>query len=180
MAEIGIYHLVLTVGPILKAGYTRGMGGITPAGNADAFLSTPFDWFCPRPVSLIAHQNVPLSVLLNAGRCEHLWPDLALLFFARERSDELPKDSSSSIRVSSLLETMCSFPLLRAVVCFAWLLSCTSFSLRSCLFLLGLADNHFHATDVQRDLAVPSSVLPAPPVSSPCLDANEEIDLQVT
>ena len=47
-------------------------------------------------------------------------------------------------------------------------------------FLLGLADDRFHTTDVQRDPAIPSPVLPAPLVSSLCLDANEEICLQAT
>ena len=31
----------------------------------------------------------------------------------------------------------------------------------------------FHAADVQRDPAISSSALPAPPISSPCLNANE-------
>ena len=61
-----------SVGPVLKARYTSGMGGITPVGNADTFLGTSFDWFCPRPISLLARQNVPLSALLNAGRYECL------------------------------------------------------------------------------------------------------------
>ena len=45
-------------------------------------------------------------------------------------------------------------------------------------FLLGPANDHFPVVDVQRDPAIPSSVLPAPPISSPCLDVNEEIDLR--
>ena len=47
-------------------------------------------------------------------------------------------------------------------------------------FLLGPANDRFHAIDVQRDPAIPSFVLPAPLVSSPCLDTNEEINLQAT
>ena len=43
-----------SVGPILKAGYTDGMIGITLMGNADAFPSVAFGWLCPRPISLIA------------------------------------------------------------------------------------------------------------------------------
>ena len=35
-------------------------------------------------------------------------------------------------------------------------------------------------TDVQHYPAIPSPVLPAPPVSSSCLDSNEEIDLRAT
>ena len=45
-------------------------------------------------------------------------------------------------------------------------------------FLLGPANNHFHAEDVQRDPVIPLSTLPSPLVSSPCLNANEGIDLQ--
>ena len=48
------------------------------------------------------------------------------------------------------------------------------------LFLLGPTNDRFPTADFQCDLAISSSVLPAPPVSSPCLGANEEIDLQVT
>ena len=47
-------------------------------------------------------------------------------------------------------------------------------------FLPRPADYRFHAADVQRDPAIPSYVWPAPPVSSLCLDTNEEIDLQTT
>ena len=36
-------------------------------GNADAFLGALFGWFHPRPISLLAQQNVPLSALLNVG-----------------------------------------------------------------------------------------------------------------
>ena len=70
---------------------------------------------------------MPPLALLNAGRCERLWLDLALLFFAGERSGGLLEDNSSSARVSMLSGTMRSFPLLRAIGCFAWLLSCMSF-----------------------------------------------------
>ena len=47
-------------------------------------------------------------------------------------------------------------------------------------FLPRPVDNRFHSIDVQRDPAIPSSILPTPPVSSPCLDANEGIDLHAT
>ena len=92
-----------------------------PACNAVAFSGTLFCWFCPRSVSLLAQKNVPLSTLLNARRCEHFWCDVASLLFARKRSDELPEDSSSSVRVSTLLGMIGSFPLLRGgrVLCLA-------------------------------------------------------------
>ena len=48
------------MGPVPKARYTGGMGGITPVGNADAFSGTLFGWFCPRPVSLLAQWNMLL------------------------------------------------------------------------------------------------------------------------
>ena len=47
-------------------------------------------------------------------------------------------------------------------------------------FLPRLVNDRFHAVDVQRDPEIPSSALLAPPVSSPCIDANEEIDLRAT
>ena len=77
------------------------MGGTTPVGNADTFPTTSFGWFYPRPVSLLARQNVLLSTLLNAGRCECLWRDLALLLFVEEKFSELPEDNSSSAGVST-------------------------------------------------------------------------------
>ena len=57
---------------VLKAGYIGGMGSIMPTCNENAFLGTPFGWFCPRLVSLLAWQNVPLLALLNVGRGEPL------------------------------------------------------------------------------------------------------------
>ena len=41
-------------------------------GNADAFLGASFSWFYPQPVFILAQRNVPLSALLNTGRCECL------------------------------------------------------------------------------------------------------------
>ena len=46
-------------------------------------------------------------------------------------------------------------------------------------FLPGLANDHFHATDVQHGPAISSYALLAPPASSPSPDANGGIDLQV-
>ena len=46
-------------------------------------------------------------------------------------------------------------------------------------FLPGPVNDRFHTVDVQRDPAIPLSTLLAPPVSFPCLDTNEEIDLRV-
>ena len=45
-------------------------------------------------------------------------------------------------------------------------------------FLPEPANDRSHVADAQRDSAILSSVLLALPVSSPCLDANEEIDLR--
>ena len=47
-------------------------------------------------------------------------------------------------------------------------------------FLPRPANDSFHVIDVQHDPAIPISVLLSPHVSSPCLDANEEIDLRAT
>ena len=88
-------------------------------GNVDSFSGTSFGWFFPWHVSLLARSNVPLSTLLNAGRCNYLWCDLALLVFVGERFGELPEDNSSSVGVSASSRMMGSFPLLRAVGCLA-------------------------------------------------------------
>ena len=90
-----------------------------PVGNANEFSSTSFGWFYPRPISFLARRNLPLSTLLNAGRCECLWLDLALLLFAGERFRELSEDNSSPVGVSTSSGTMGSFPLSRAVGCLA-------------------------------------------------------------
>ena len=45
-------------------------------------------------------------------------------------------------------------------------------------FLIRPVDNRFRAAGVQRVPVIPSSILLAPSVSSPYLDANEGIDLQ--
>ena len=77
------------------------MINITPVGNAYTFSGAAFGWLFPRPVSLLAQQSRSLSMLLNAGRCECPWPDLALLLFIGEGFGELLKDSSSSARIST-------------------------------------------------------------------------------
>ena len=53
-----------------------------------------------------------------------------------------------------------------------------SFRQDRAFFLPRPVENRFHAIDVQHDSTILSSVLLAPPVSSPCLDVNEEIGLQ--
>ena len=45
--------------------------------------------------------------------------------------------------------------------------------------LLGIVDDRFHTTGAHHVPAIPSFVSLASPVSSPYLDANEEIDLLV-
>ena len=55
-----------------------------------------------------------------------------------------------------------------------------SFAKIAFFFPPGLANDRFHVVDVQRNPAIPSSTLLAPLVSSPCLDANEGIDLWAT
>ena len=47
-------------------------------------------------------------------------------------------------------------------------------------FLPRPVNDRFHTTIVQRNLAIPLSILPSFLVPSPCLDANKEIDLRVT
>ena len=87
------------------------MIGTTPIRNAYAFPSATFSWLHSRPIFPLARRSMPLSELLNIGRCECLWRDLALLLFSGERFGELPKDNSSSARVSMLSGTLGFFPL---------------------------------------------------------------------
>ena len=47
-------------------------------------------------------------------------------------------------------------------------------------FLLKPADDRFHIASAQHIPTIPSLVSLAPPVSSPYLDTNKEIDLQAT
>ena len=104
--QIAATCCMLSIGHVLKARYAGGMGGTMLVCNADSFPGTPFGWFYPRPISLIAWQNVPPLALLNDGRCECLCHDLALLFFVRERSDELLEGNLSFARVSMLSGTI--------------------------------------------------------------------------
>ena len=118
---------------------------------------------------------MPLLALLNAGRCECLWRDLAL-----ERFGELPKDNLSSAGVSTLSRTMGSFALSRGLGALLDRYLARLFLQDHVFFLPRLTNDCFHGADVQRDPAIPSSVLLASPVPSPCLDANEEIELRAT
>ena len=73
----------------------------TPIGNAYTFLEAVFGWLYPWHISLLVGRSKPLSVLLNAGRCECLWHDLEQLLFTEEGFGELPEDNSSSAGVST-------------------------------------------------------------------------------
>ena len=110
------------------------MINITPVGNAYAFSGAAFGWLCPRHVSLLAWLSRSLSMLLNAGRCECPWPDLALLLFTREGFGELLKENSSSVWISTSPGMMGLFPLSQKVWCFAYMLSYASPLLRLYLF----------------------------------------------
>ena len=152
------------------------MIGTTPVGNAYEFSGTAFGWLCSRPISLLTVWSRPLSVLLNAERCKYLWRDLSLLLFTKERFSELPEDNSSSTRVSMLSWTM-SFFLYREWSGALLGRNLAHIFCQDCSFLQpGPANGRFPAAYVQRDPTIPSFVLLALPVSSPCLDANEETD----
>ena len=101
-----------------------------------------------------------------------------MLLFARERFGELPKDNSLFAGVSTSSRTMGFFPLSRVVGCLVDCYLARLFYQDHTFFLPGPAKDHFHAADVQCDPVSPSPALLTPPVSSPCLDANERIDLQ--
>ena len=152
----------------------------TPVGNTYMFSGAAFDCLYSRPVSLLARWSRPLSVLLNAGLCECLWCDLALLLFVGEMFGKLPKDNPSSTRVSMLLGTMDSFlyrersgPLLDRYLAHF-------FGQDYAVLQPRPANGCFPTVDVWHDPAIPSSVLLAIPISSQCLDANEETDPRAT
>ena len=67
-------------------------------GNAYSFFSAAFGWLCSRPDSLLARWSRPLLVLLNAGRCECLYHDLALLLFAGDGLVSYLRISRQSLR----------------------------------------------------------------------------------
>ena len=116
------------------AGYTDGMIGTTPVGNEYVFSGTAISWLYPWPVSLLSWRSMPLSVLLNAGRYECPWRNLALLLFAEEGFGKLLENSSSFVGISTSLGMIDFFPLSRTVGCFACPLSCMSPLPRLCLF----------------------------------------------
>ena len=150
-------------------------------GNAYAFSGTAFGWLCPQSVSPLARHNRPLLVLLNVRRCEGLWRDLALLVFVSRRglasclriAHRLPRYLYRRGPWASFLYRERSSAFLARYL--ARLLH------RDCAFFLpGSADDRFHIAGAQCDLVIPSSTFLAPPASSPCLDANEEIGLWAT
>ena len=55
------------MGATPKAGYTEGMIGATPVGNAYVLSGEAFGWLCPRPISLPAR----LSRLAVVGVAEY-------------------------------------------------------------------------------------------------------------
>ena len=112
------------------------MIGTTPVGNAYEFLGAAFGWLCPRPISLLTQQSRPLSVLLNARRCECLWSDPTLLLFTEERFSKLPEDTSLFAGISTSSRTMGFFPLFPIVGCLLAIL-CVSFAKIVLFFYLG-------------------------------------------
>ena len=102
---------------------------------------------------------------------------LSRAFFVSERlkDGELLEDNSSSAGVLTLSRIMDSFPLSRAIGCTARPLSHTSF--QDCSFFLsGFVTGHSPTASIRHDPITPSSVLLAPPISSPCPDTNGGID----
>ena len=116
---------------------------------------------------------------LKARRCEALLCDLALVFFVGEgpKGRKLLEDNSSSVGASASSRIMGSFPLLQGTGWRPRPLSCTSLPPRSHPFSTWALTGRSHAAGVQHDPVAPSSTLLAPPVSSPCPDANGGIDL---
>ena len=105
-----------------------------------------------------------LSTLLNAGRCEYLWCDLALLLFAEKRFGELPEDNSSSTGVSTSSRPCAPFRYRERSGALLDRCLVRLFRQDHFFFLSGPTNDRFHSTDVQRNLAIPSSTLLTPPV----------------
>ena len=103
-----------------------------------------------------------------------------MLLFAREGFGELPKDSSSFFGISTSSRTMGFFLYREQLDALLDRHLGRLFCQDRAFSLLGPTDDRFHTTSAQRVPVIPSSVSLAPPVSSPYLDANEEIDLQAT
>ena len=123
---------------------------------------------------------MPLSTLLNARRCECLWPTWPCFFL-------LGRGLASCLRITCCLsgylycqERWAPFPYReRLDALLSHYLTCL-FRQDRTFFLLGPVDDRFHAASAQCDPTIPSSALLAPPISSPCLEVNEEIDLRMT
>ena len=91
---------------------------------------------------------------------------------------DLQEDNSTSVRASPSPKIIGYFPLLQTIRCSTRSLSCTSIP-SSRLFLPWTSTSHFHVASVQRKLVTPTSILSAPPASSPSPDTNGGTDLQV-
>ena len=106
---------------------------------------------------------------------------LSQVFFVDERfsDEELPKDSSSSARVSTSLGTKGSFPLSQVFSCASRPLSHASFP-GSRFFQFGLAASHSCHVCAQPNLVTLSSVLLVSLAFSPCPNANGGIGLLAT
>ena len=89
-----------------KARCTNDIDGIAPASHTNESSRARSGWYYPLPASLFARRDASLMALLKA-----------LVFFASERPKcgELPKDNSSSARVSTSEGMTGSFPLLRVI-----------------------------------------------------------------
>ena len=91
----------------------------------------------------------------------------------------MPEENSSSVRIFTSSATMALFFYREQLGASLDCCLARFFRQDSAFFLPGPVNDHFHTVYVQRDPAIPLSALLAPPVSFPCLDANEEIDLRV-
>ena len=91
---------------------------------------------------------------------------------------DLSEDNSSSVGALPSPEIMGSFPLLKLLDVQHNRHLVHPFQVRG-FFQPRLAIDHSHVASVQRELITAASISPAPPTSSPSLDANGENDLQV-
>ena len=101
------------------------------------------------------------------------------MLFTGEGFGGLPEDNPSSAGILHRQGRKAYF-LYRERLFALFTCNLESLFFRDCAFFLsGAADDRFHAAGAQCDPTIPSSAFLVPPASSPYLDANEEIGLQV-
>ena len=94
-------------------------------------------------------------MLLNVGRCECPWHDLALLLFSEEGFGEPLKDRSSSVKISTSLGKMGFFLDSEWSGALLTLYPVRLFCRDCAFFLPGPVGDLFHTTSAQHDPTIP-------------------------